>query len=407
MDSKSINFEQHVKAPRSQVFRAFTNATALREWLCDVATVDPIPGGRIYLAWNNRYYSSGEFISLDVDGEISFTWNGRGEPEPTRVQVTLIDQDEGTLITLTHSGIGNGGSWSKAAQEFTHGWQVSLENLASVLETGEDLRFTSRPMLGISLNDFTPEQADILGVPVIEGIRIDSVIDGMGAQSAGLVPNDVIVGMAGTEIHGFQDLSRAIHGKVAGDQVDVEIYRGPEKMIIPMELSRRPIPDIPDTTAALAHYVENRYTNLTAEMDKFFEGVSEWQVSYKPSPDDWNIKEILAHLIHGERLQQIFIAELVSGYERWADDFGGNLDASVKATTSVYPTLQGILDALKTSFKETVALYTHLPPEFADQKASFWRMAYNALEGPYHFYSHIEQMQSILEASVESQPGKN
>lgn len=396
MDVNSINFEQWVKAPRTQVYRAFTNATALREWLCDVATVDPKPGGRIYLAWNNGYYSSGEFISVDVDEEISFTWNGRDEPEPTRVQVTHIDQEEGTLIKLTHSGIGNGEQWSKAAQEFTHGWQVSLENLASVLEIGEDLRFTSRPMLGILLNDFTPEQANALGVPVTEGIRIDSVIDGMGAQSAGLQQNDVIVGMAGTEIHGFQDLSRALQSKVAGDQVEVEIFRGAKKLILTMELSRRPIPEIPGSTGALSQIMSERYANLTVEIDNFFDGVSEQQASYKPSPDDWNMKEILAHLIHGERSQQINIAELVSGYERWADDFGGNLNASVKATVTVYPTLPDILDALKFSFNETIALYNNLPPEFADQKGSFWRMAYNALEGPFHFYSHLEQMKSLL-----------
>ena len=57
--SAVLTFEQTIQAPIDQVYRAFTNATALREWLCDTATVDARPGGRVYLAWISNYYRRG------------------------------------------------------------------------------------------------------------------------------------------------------------------------------------------------------------------------------------------------------------------------------------------------------------------------------------------------------------
>jgi uncharacterized protein YndB with AHSA1/START domain len=39
------------------VYRAFTNSTALREWLCDTATVSPRLGGG-FTAWNGYAYGS-------------------------------------------------------------------------------------------------------------------------------------------------------------------------------------------------------------------------------------------------------------------------------------------------------------------------------------------------------------
>ena len=65
MSQNDLRFDQAINAPPTQVYNAFTNATALKEWLCDVATVKPKPGGRMYLAWNDGYYCSGEFTDLE------------------------------------------------------------------------------------------------------------------------------------------------------------------------------------------------------------------------------------------------------------------------------------------------------------------------------------------------------
>ncbi len=75
-----------------QVYRAFTNATVLREWFCDVATVSPNAGGRIYMAWDDGYYTSGSYLVLKEFKAVAFTWFGRGEPRETRVSVRIKPQ---------------------------------------------------------------------------------------------------------------------------------------------------------------------------------------------------------------------------------------------------------------------------------------------------------------------------
>ena len=153
--------------------------------------------------------------------------------------------------------------------------------------------------------------------------------------------------------------------------------------------------DIP----ALAEKIRQEYAEMQAELDKFFEGVSEEQAAFKPAPDAWSAKEVLAHLIQSERFQQSFAAELVNGYERQADGFGRNLDATIQATTSAYPTLEELLDGFKRSCAETCALFANLPGEFLDRKGSFWRLALAGLEWPYHFDAHIEQMRASIEGA--------
>src|SRR5215217_7184506 len=65
--SKVLTYEGTLTATRtvdaksSEVFRAFTNTGALRDWLCNSAQVDLRKGGRIYLWWNEGYHAAGTF----------------------------------------------------------------------------------------------------------------------------------------------------------------------------------------------------------------------------------------------------------------------------------------------------------------------------------------------------------
>jgi uncharacterized protein YndB with AHSA1/START domain len=401
MPAQSFRFEQLVKASPTQVYKAFTNATALREWICDVSTVDPHPGGRFYLAWNRGYYACGEYTSLDAEKRIAFTWCGRNEPGVSNVEVTLAAEGGNTKVNLVHTLPESSQAWDTVVKELEAGWKSSLENLASVLETGIDLRITRRPMLGITLSDFNAELAKKLSVPVTEGLRIDSLIDGMGAQAAGLQSSDVIVKVDGREIRNFADVPDGLEGKRAGDKVKVTFYRGSEKKTVELVLSGRQIPEIPATLEGLIHDVKEIYARQDEEINALFNNVTEEEASYKPKPDDWSAKEVLAHLIHSERFFQTLIVDLLGRQERWTDQFAGNLAPPILATIAAFPTLPELLKDFKNSSTETIALYSYLPPEFMDLRGSYWRVAFYALEGPYHFQSHLEQMRAAIEAARE------
>lgn len=396
-EKQSLSFSQFVNAPPEQVFYACTNASALREWLCDASQAVPRPGGRLYLWWNSGYYVAGEFTAVEPDQKVAFTWQGRGEPGRTGVEITLQAQSAGTLVKLEHRGLDTGSEWDQARREIQQGWESGLENLASVLETGQDLRFVRRPMLGIFIGEFNPELAERLKVPVAQGIRLEGTVEGMGAAACGLQKDDVIISMAGRTIQDNSSLPPALQGRRAGDVVEVQFYRGPAKHSAQMTLSGRPLPDIPATAAELADAVGKLYEAEFTELSGLFTGVTDAEASRPPEPGEWSAKEVLAHLIIGERGWGDFMAELIAGQERWYDDTVGNSHEQTRSIVTAFPTAQALLDELKCSQAATLAFINDLPPALVARKGSYWRLAFGLLSPPSHTVTHVDQIRRAIQ----------
>ena len=397
-ETQTVTSDKFIQAPSTLVYQAFTNATLLKEWLCDIATVSAKPGGRMYLWWNGDFYSSGEYIALEPNHSIAFQWFGRGESLPTQVNVTLVEKDNGTQVTMAHT-LPAGEAWVKIAQGFQHEWTVSLENLASVLETGLDRRIFDRPMLGINPGDFSAEQAKQLGVPVTTGVRLDYVGEGMGAHAAGLQRNDVLISIAGKPTADYEGLRVALHGKKGGDKVEVVFYRGPDKKTVTMELSRRPMPEIPFDIPELAKRVRARYDESLATLAKTFEGVTEEEASFCPSPDEWSAKDVLGHLVLGEQFFPNYYLTLLQGQEMWSDSWAGNSNELTRAAVSAYSTVAELLEELQRLSNLMVAFIEAWPAEFLARKGSYFRTAWQLLEGHMHTQAHMAQIQEAIAKS--------
>lgn len=396
---KTITVETFVKAPVRYAYRAFTNSTSLREWLCDTATVQPHPRGRMYLWWLGDFYSSGHYLELEENKKVKFRWFSSIDPAPTEVTVSFTEKDGGTSVKLDHE-VPDDPSWSKAVESFRENWVSSLENLKSVLETGIDLRIANRPMLGIVPGDFTEDQARALGVPVRDGMRLDDVVDGMGAKKAGLQKDDVLVEMAGIPItNDFNSLPVAIAGKKGGDKVEVVYYRGTEKKKITMELGKRPMPKVPFDPIELARQAREIYEPALTRLEACFDNYTDEQAMRRPAPNEWSALEVVAHLIHGERFNSVFLTSLIDGYELVSDGFGSNVNAQVEATVRANPSIKMMLYTLRRSVEETLA-YTELIPEgFTENAGSYYRFGFNLLQPNFHITAHMEQIRNALAAA--------
>ena len=394
--SQTLTFEKLVKVKPALVYRAFTNSTSLREWFCDVATVDPKPGGRFYVAWSDGFYASGEYLETRPGKRVSFSWQGRGDPKPSRVTVRLVKQNGGTLVGIEHSRLGTNPAWAPVVEEIKKGWGYALDNLPSILETGEDLRFTLRPMVGIIQDAFNAEIARELGVPVSEGVRLGTVVEGMGAAAAGLQANDVLVSMDGVEYAQWGSLANMLQSHRAGDRVEVGFYRGGERKSVVMELSKRPLPEIPARPAALAAELRVRDEKSYAELAGVCAGVSDEEAAHKPGKVDWSAKEVLAHLVHERRGNLSFIEDLLGGFEPLFDDYGPNLECRLSATVAAIPSLTGLLEEYRRVSLEAVYLIEAMPESFLENKGSYWRIAHNYMNPDYHLYSHLDQMREAI-----------
>ncbi len=395
----SVKIEKFIAAPPSEVYRYFTNSTAYRDWMSNVASVQTVPGGRVYFCWPGEYYSSGEFLQLESEKFVSFTWLGRNEPHQTQVDIYLKKKKGGTLVKLTHRGIGKGKKWETIGKTYAEQWNRALENLASVLETGADLRITRRPMLGVYIGEFNHDIATQLCVPVEVGVRLEGTIDGMGAEKAGLKKDDVIVSIDGQELTTAVPLGSIIATKHAGDVVEVGYYRGPDKKTAKMTLSGRNIPTIPASGAELAMQVEPQYRKYEAEFEALLNSASEDECSHKASPEDWSANQIMAHLIQAEIGWQNFASEIIQGHEGAYDDFGGNLQARIDGTMAIFSTKGALLRQLKAHNAETMAMLAHIPDDFPSHKGQFWKLTLNANENSFHLETHVDQMRAALDAA--------
>ncbi len=399
-DSETLTYERIIPARPADLYRAFTSSTALREWLCDTATTSARPNGHVFVGWNDGYYATGHFVELLENRVVCFSWQGRGEPRPTQVHVAIQPVAAGTGLTLTHSAIGHGPEWGDKVAEFDRAWRRALENLESVVTTGEDLRVTRRPMLGILPATLTAAEAGRLGLPDAAGVRLSGVVPGLGAEAAGLRADDVVVAIDGLPTPDVNGLRVALRGRNAGDTVVVDYIRDGARQATGMTLSGRKIPVIPASAAELVERVAARYAQDEAALDDTLRDVTEVEASYRPGPEEWSVKHVLAHLIQGERYNQQWIGELVGDLEGSYDAPAGNAELRLNATIHAFPTLADLAAELKRLNAETVALLRDLPEEFVTRRRTFWRLARTLLDESYsHIGDHLHQMQSAVAAA--------
>ena len=103
-----------------------------------------------------------------------------------------------------------------------------------------------------------------------------------------------------------------------------------------------------------------------------------------------------------ERENQTWITDLLNDDERWSDRFENPAaaPARVGATAAAYPTLAALVEELRRSQAEVVAMLAALPPEFVAHKGSYWRLGTNLLQQPLdHVREHCAQVGAAVQAA--------
>ncbi len=399
MSENTIHLTRSIHAAQAEVCRGFTHATLLRDWLCNASSVEAHNGGHLFLRWRDGRTVTGSYEQIDLPHEVRFTWLDSELQAPSVITVTCTPEGDGSRLTLEQTG-----EISPAARVAMEAfWQGSLENLVSVLETGIDLRFARRPRLGINMDEFTPQAAQRLGVPVSTGVLVAATAEGSGARAAGLQKDDVLVSLNGQPLAGPYSVDAALRGLKAGDQVAVDYYRGPEKKSAPLKLGSFPVPELPASASELAGKVRALNAEVLAAIRKQVAGVSEKEANARPAEGEWSVKEIVAHFVLAQRDYQGWVADMINDVpvEDWLMN-RSNLPARITSLTTCQPTLPALLDELAQAQAETVAMIGAFPESFVRQRKHLYRRAasWEITEIPAHYYEeHQEQFRKTIEAA--------
>lgn len=121
-----------IEAPQASVFEYFTDSARWAAWWGAGSTIDPRPGGRVYVRHPGNVEASGEVVEVTPPSRIVFTYGfDKGQPfgpGASRVIVDLERVPRGTRLHLVHE-------FPDAVSRDHHvqGWRYQLSLFANVV----------------------------------------------------------------------------------------------------------------------------------------------------------------------------------------------------------------------------------------------------------------------------------
>ncbi len=99
-----------------------------------------------------------------------------------------------------------------------------------------------RPILGVSITDITPEDADLYGLPAIAGVLVEDFPAASPAAQAGLLRHDVITALDGRPVDRVGQLQRLVAQRDPGESVRLSVTRFGDTLSVSVRLGQAPRP---------------------------------------------------------------------------------------------------------------------------------------------------------------------
>jgi serine protease Do len=110
---------------------------------------------------------------------------------------------------------------------------VAKRVMSDLLEHG----YVRRPLLGISIQNISPEDAQVYGLTRIAGVLVEDFADDSPAERAGIRRHDVITGIEGTAVERLGQFQRLVARHEPGDLVEVDVVRYGEPLTFSVRLT--------------------------------------------------------------------------------------------------------------------------------------------------------------------------
>ena len=138
-DPDAVLVSMTIAAEPATVWRFLSEESLFAAWIGAFAgqpplegtTIDPRPGGKIHVRYPDGSAAMGSVTSMEPLQRIVFTWGYSKEthglpPGSTRVEITLTQVPEGTLVRLIHTGLPT----AERRKDHVGGWKHYLSILS-------------------------------------------------------------------------------------------------------------------------------------------------------------------------------------------------------------------------------------------------------------------------------------
>lgn len=126
-----------IQASRETVFRYFTDSARWAKWWGAGSTIEPHPGGKVYIRHPNAVEVVGEVIEIAPPDCILFTWghaNGKPiAPGGSRVTIRLEPAEAGSKSSGTRLHLIHEFADASVRDEHVQGWRFQLALFANVV----------------------------------------------------------------------------------------------------------------------------------------------------------------------------------------------------------------------------------------------------------------------------------
>ncbi|GBG01099.1 DegQ protease [Azospira sp. I13] len=147
----------------------------------------------------------------------------------------------GALVDAQGNLIGiNTAIYSRSGGSLGIGFAIPVSTAKSIMEQIIQSGTVTRGWIGVEAQEITPELAESFGLPDAEGALIAGVLRGSPADSAGIKPGDILLGVDGKTVKDPQVMLDLIAELKPGTAVPFKLRRNQSLVDVQVKIGKRP-----------------------------------------------------------------------------------------------------------------------------------------------------------------------